>query len=479
MQDSMYVRSTKHTKKKQQKQKKKKNVHRQCCTHNALQHTQSQSAEYEAQSTAHSTKRKTRTRATHSTAQHSTAQHGTGHKLRTRSTQTIVSVSDFFSFSSSFFFSFFFVKFPRSLQLLCPTRLPSRVPAALSRSLSFSLLLRRCDPNAGSCVTLEMGACHSQRRDKDGGRPGSMAVVAKVEEGSPWQHYETVDTGISPRRSGLAASSSSSSTASGPGAVATQKTKPRSNDVLLQVFRVKEKETGVTAIARQIFLSPRRNSPEHTRKIVEEVMALSHPNIVQVQRAYLSECSVHLIMAHLRGAVRLSEYLAQLRAPSLGLLTSICKQIASAVNYLHSCGFVHAFLSPDSFMVLPVNTTGSAPAEGGGVKGGRSAQYAVATPPRVLLIDFGLEWKIGRNVGLFVALEHAPYTSPEVAKALTTLSLRNRAVGNATTASDVFSIGAIFFFVFTGRDLFEGPNTTAILDKVRVCLAVRVRAFFA
>ena len=279
-----------------------------------------------------------------------------------------------------------------------------------------------------------MGACGSKVPGDHEARRKNGPLFADIQVGSPWVNY---------RASNL-------DNARGD--------KPLSSDTIVQVYDIEDKETGDQFTARQIFLSTRKTEGvvnEH----VQEVMSLSHPNIARVHSTFLTQCSVHIVMDRVHGGVPLSQYLAAADSLSLGALASMAQQMATIVNYLHESNFVHSFLSPESFMVVPPQKNGTSTPS-------RAADYE-ATHPRVVLVDFGLEWKIGRNVGLFVALSHAPYTSPEVATALTTLSLRNSATGEATRAADVFSLGAIFYYLFTGQDLFQGPTTAAILEKVK------------
>ena len=295
-----------------------------------------------------------------------------------------------------------------------------------------------------------MGACGSKLQD--GGGDFAMGELgSKIVNGSPWVQYKPVN-------------------------IAGESQKPISKDTSVPIFDAKDRDSGNVAEIRQVFVHRRfRTSRGATavETILRRVLALSHPNILRVNQAYVSDNSVHLVTdAPDKQAVPLAQFLASAGSLSVGLLTSLSHQMATIVNYLHQSGFVHGFLAPESFVVIPqVPTTAAnngADSGGGGGGEGREAQYAttVDAQPRVMLVDFGLESAIGRNVDMLVGVSRAAFASPEVARKLTTLALYNAEVSSPTPPGDVFSLGSILYFMFTGSRPFAGDSTQSVLNAI-------------
>jgi serine/threonine-protein kinase len=168
---------------------------------------------------------------------------------------------------------------------------------------------------------------------------------------------------------------------------------------------------------------------------------LSHPNIVPIHAVEEHGDLVFFVMGFVDG-----ETLRE-RVERAGPLTpryamKVLQEVAWALGYAHQRGIVHRDVKPDNVMIEPATD-------------------------RALVTDFGIarairegdEGSTGEIVGT------ARYMSPE------------QACGDEVDArSDLYSLGATFFYALTGRAPFEAANLPAILVKQVSVPAPVVRA---
>jgi|GEM_PF-895255 len=115
----------------------------------------------------------------------------------------------------------------------------------------------------------------------------------------------------------------------------------------------------------------------------------------------------------------------------------VVKDVAEALRVAHGAGVMHRDLKPENLMLLPVDERGQR---------------------RVKVLDFGIArvFDGSENEARFtspgVVLGTPGYLAPEV--------LRSEP---SDGRADLFALGAIWFRMLTGRDLFEGPSPRAIL----------------
>jgi serine/threonine-protein kinase len=125
-------------------------------------------------------------------------------------------------------------------------------------------------------------------------------------------------------------------------------------------------------------------------------------------------------------------------------LQSIARQIAAGMAAAHGAGIVHGDLKPENVMI----------ADDGLVKilDFGLARRLRGRPPAVTdeTAELGLA-ELGR--GLFGTPR---YLSPEQVRG-----------EPATPASDLFSLGVIFFELATGKTAFPGPGLLQVLDQIR------------
>lgn len=176
----------------------------------------------------------------------------------------------------------------------------------------------------------------------------------------------------------------------------------------------------------------------------EAAARLDHPNIVPIYEIGEHEGQPYLAMQLVEGK-SLAEYLGRF---SVGLpereAATLLAKIASAVHHAHQRGVLHRDLKPGNVLL-----------DAGG-------------EPR--LIDFGLAKCVEQDSGLTQTgsfLGTPAYASPEQAAG------HNKSI---TTASDIYSLGAILYALLTSQPPFVGESTAEIIDKVKSGVPPRPRS---
>ena len=156
---------------------------------------------------------------------------------------------------------------------------------------------------------------------------------------------------------------------------------------------------------------------------------LSHPNIVPIHLVEARGEQVFFVMGYVDG-----ETLRE-RVERDGLLTprlamKLLQEVAWALAYAHQRGVIHRDVKPDNIMIERATD-------------------------RALVTDFGIALGLrDANSPGDPVVGTARYMSPE------------QACGEPVDArSDLYSLGATFFFALTGRAPFEASNLPAILAK--------------
>ncbi|MFQ5702890.1 MAG: serine/threonine-protein kinase [Gemmatimonadales bacterium] len=171
--------------------------------------------------------------------------------------------------------------------------------------------------------------------------------------------------------------------------------------------------------------------PEHRERFLREARTaagLAHPNIVPIHLVEEHGDMVFFVMGYVDGET------LRARVERSGPLTprfamKLLQEVAWALAYAHQRGVVHRDIKPDNIMIDQATD-------------------------RALVTDFGIAQvaRVGEDAPTGEIIGTARYMSPE------------QACGDVVDArSDLYSLGATFFYAVSGRAPFEGKNVPAML----------------
>jgi serine/threonine protein kinase len=171
---------------------------------------------------------------------------------------------------------------------------------------------------------------------------------------------------------------------------------------------------------------------ERFRREARTAAQLSHPHIVPLLTFGEAEELVYFVMGFVDGET-LSNRLQREGPLSVGEAVRVLSELAQALSYAHGRGVVHRDVKPDNVLL---------------------------EQPRSLvrLTDFGIAKQYAGRPSLTAegAVIGTPlYMSPEQASGRTDVDAR----------TDIYSLGAVAFAVFTGRPPFEGRNSADIMRQ--------------
>jgi tetratricopeptide (TPR) repeat protein len=208
------------------------------------------------------------------------------------------------------------------------------------------------------------------------------------------------------------------------------------------VYRALDRETG-TVVALKVLRGERAQEPERFQRESRVLSELHHPAIVRhVAHGTTSDGDSYLAMEWLAGE-DLQMRLAS-SALSVGETITILSRVAGALAAAHAHKIVHRDIKPSNIFL-----------EGAALDG-------------VKLLDFGIA-RVNRETQTATSFETTlgtpEYMSPEQARGLHDLDSR----------SDIFSLGCVAFECLTGKPAFTGSHLMALLARVLLEDAPRVR----
>lgn len=168
---------------------------------------------------------------------------------------------------------------------------------------------------------------------------------------------------------------------------------------------------------------------------------LNHPHIVQVYQTGVVDAGDGASFPYLTMELLQGKSLADLRGLSYARITNIGMQICEALEYAHGQGLVHRDLKPENVLVEKHGREYTAKLVDFGLARMRATGTEGTNPPGAVLAEQGIAGTVY-------------YLAPEVI-----------AGQPADVAADLYSLGAVLYWMVTGRVPFSDMNESAILDQ--------------
>lgn len=172
------------------------------------------------------------------------------------------------------------------------------------------------------------------------------------------------------------------------------------------------------------------SDPAFIERFLREVRSsakVSHENIRLIYDTGQADGNYYIVMEYVEGE-DMKQRLRREGPLPLATAVEFGQQIAAAIAAAHKGGLVHRDIKPHNILIT--------------------------TDGKIKVTDFGIAKQVseGDDTGVIVGSVH--YLSPEQARG-----------ENTTPLSDIYSLGAVLFEMFTGRTMFEGEGGIAIAHK--------------
>jgi serine/threonine protein kinase len=211
------------------------------------------------------------------------------------------------------------------------------------------------------------------------------------------------------------------------------------------IYRARQRHSRRIVAVKRI-LAHQVNSHEtlvRFRREAEAVASLDHPNILPIYEVSESEEGLPFFSMRYATGGSLRTAAPTLRAKPCECVRLMAK-VARGIAYAHDKGILHRDLQPGNILLD----------ENG----------------EPMVSDFGLAKWLDQTSDLTRTLETLGtpgYIAPEQAE--------SRA-GDLTSAADIYSLGAILFYLLTGRPPFIGPNVLHVIHQAASTPAPRLRS---
>ncbi len=199
------------------------------------------------------------------------------------------------------------------------------------------------------------------------------------------------------------------------------------------VFKAWDKKLG-RMVALKVLQGGLFSAPIEVLRFQSEAMmvaSLQHPNIVAIHEAGVFEGQSFIAMEFV-GGKSLSSFAD--RPAKASLAARLCLEICEAIAHAHSRALIHRDLKPSNVLL--------------------------DTGGRVKVLDFGLARRTDSTQDLTLTgqiLGTPAFMAPEQA---------DPGLGQVEVRSDIYGMGAILYFLLTGRPPFDAPTVPLLLEQV-------------
>jgi len=201
-----------------------------------------------------------------------------------------------------------------------------------------------------------------------------------------------------------------------------------------KVYEVKNKKTGEIRACKHLSKLSIKNLEKFEREI-NILIKTDHPHIIKLYEIFESQRSLYLVMEECKGGEvfdKIIEHIQSKQMYSEKDAANMFLQLMSSIEYCHNNGICHRDLKPENLLYLNAGNEKDNP---------------------IKVIDFGLS-QIFTDRKLKTKVGTAYYVAPEIL------------MGDYNEKCDIWSAGVILYIFLSGDPPFNGPNDTAIYNKI-------------
>ncbi|CAD8185544.1 unnamed protein product [Paramecium pentaurelia] len=179
-----------------------------------------------------------------------------------------------------------------------------------------------------------------------------------------------------------------------------------------------------------------------TESIIQEIEInnlLDHPAFVKIKEVFLGDTSYYIIMDLLSGKNLLQLLKNQHSGLTVEQSKLIMHALLSGIDYMHSKNIIHRDIKPENIVLEKINNLTT-----------------------LKLVDFGLATYSNIKKFKYPKCGTPGYVAPEIANLTDQNSIYDK-------KCDIFSAGAVFYKLLTGRDVFPGTGFAYVLAQNKKC----------